>query len=433
MTVPSVRNLPSELKHAAVWIADRLSASGHRAWIVGGAVRDLALQREVRDVDVATAATPDEIEGAFGRTFAVGRSFGTVVVPIAADRAQVRPQMAVEVTTFRTEDSYGDGRRPDRVNFGATLEEDASRRDFTCNALYLDPLTDELRDPEGGQTDLERGLLRTVGDATQRFDEDGLRLLRLARFEAALGLQPAPGLHRAARSAAQRLSSVSVERILAELQRMLAAAHSLRAMTVLAECELLPGVFPGLAGPGASSGPETAAGAAFDQQLAAHARLPDPPGPTLGLASWLHTPSQEASARALRALRPSRELLKGVEELWRHAPELVELATSRAPRSSLIRALRAPAFPAALELACAWHPALEGELRSLAEQRASFTHRDLHPEPWIVSADLRAAGIPPGPRYGELLTEAETRQLDGDWTSREQALRWLSGEQQRRP
>src|SRR5262245_13356451 len=172
MQRPTVAHLPGELARAARAIAVVLARAGRRGWLVGGAVRGLALGVEPRDADLATAATPDEIERLFPRTYAVGKAFGTVVVHSgAAD---------VQVTTFRTESAYKDARRPDEVRFGTSLEEDAARRDFTCNALYLDPLSDEFRDPTGGLDDLELRRLRCVGDPARRFAEDGLRLLRLA-------------------------------------------------------------------------------------------------------------------------------------------------------------------------------------------------------------------------------------------------------------
>src|SRR5688572_25680129 len=176
MRPPSMAHMPPELAQAARWIAAELGGRGRRAWLVGGAVRDLALEREPKDADLASAALPEEIERLFPRTHAVGRAFGTVVVSCGT--------LDLQVTTFRAESCYDDARRPSAVRFSSRLEEDAARRDFTANALYLDPLSDELVDPTGGLADLQSGRLRCVCAPSERFADDGLRMLRPTRLEA---------------------------------------------------------------------------------------------------------------------------------------------------------------------------------------------------------------------------------------------------------
>src|SRR5437867_2007197 len=191
MRRPTMEHLPLELARAARTVAGVLGTAGHRTWLVGGAVRDLALGIEPKDADLASAARPEEIEALFPSTHAVGRAFGTVVVRCGTADLQV--------TTFRAEAGYDDARRPSHVRFGTTLVEDAARRDFTCNALYLDPLNDEFIDPTGGLADLAARRLRCVGDPVQRFAEDGLRLLRLARLAAEHGLAIDQATHAGAR------------------------------------------------------------------------------------------------------------------------------------------------------------------------------------------------------------------------------------------
>jgi len=157
-------------------VCRRLHQAGHQAHLVGGGVRDLLLGRPPADFDVATSAHPDDVMRLFGSRYAIptGLQHGTVTV-LAADR---RP---VEVTTFRGEGEYLDGRRPSSVRFGATLVEDLARRDFTMNAIAYDPVDDVLTDPFGGQEDLAAGLVRAVGDPVARFREDGLRPMRAVR------------------------------------------------------------------------------------------------------------------------------------------------------------------------------------------------------------------------------------------------------------
>lgn len=190
-----MQELSPDLARAARAIAERVASAGARAWIVGGAPRDLALGLAPHEIDMASSLEPDAIQALFPRTTPLGRAFGTVIVHLgSAD---------VEHTTFRTESGYADARRPDEVRFGASVEEDARRRDFTCNAIYLDPRNDEVRDPEHGLDDLEGKRLACVGDARERFREDALRPLRMARFAGGLGMEPTPETADAARAEAR--------------------------------------------------------------------------------------------------------------------------------------------------------------------------------------------------------------------------------------
>src|SRR5512144_2182764 len=160
-----------------------LGAAGHRSWLVGGAVRDLLLHRPrtATDFDVATPARPEEVTRLFRRVIPTGVEHGTVTV-----LARGEP---VEVTTFRGEGAYVDGRRPESVTFLEDLEEDLARRDFTMNALAYDPLAKEFRDPFGGKADLEKRRIKAVGEPAARFGEDGLRPMRAVRFLAQLGFE----------------------------------------------------------------------------------------------------------------------------------------------------------------------------------------------------------------------------------------------------
>ena len=192
MEPPKLTDLPEGLLNAVRTVAARLSDAGHRSWLVGGAVRDLAMGRVPGDADMATDATPDEVEECFPSTVPLGKRFGTVLVNAGGQ--------GVEVTTLRAEDGYSDGRRPDQVVFGTSVLEDASRRDFTVNAMYLDAISGEFLDPVRGMDSLLAGQLSAVGDAAARFQEDGLRILRLARFSASLRLAPCADTQSGARS-----------------------------------------------------------------------------------------------------------------------------------------------------------------------------------------------------------------------------------------
>src|SRR3954471_7985623 len=164
----------------ATQIVQRLQQAGFSAYWVGGCVRDYLLGREPGDYDIATNAVPEQIEAAFPRTVGVGRKFGVILV--------LEGGHEFEVATFRAESDYQDGRHPERVTFG-DAQADASRRDFTINGLFYDPVKDELRDWVGGATDLKAKILRTIGSPAERFTEDYLRMLRAVRFAAQLDFQ----------------------------------------------------------------------------------------------------------------------------------------------------------------------------------------------------------------------------------------------------
>lgn len=191
---------------AALW------AAGETACPVGGCVRDSLLGRRPEDWDVATSARPETVRALFPRTVPTGLRHGTVTVLLDG--------MSLEVTAFRREEGYSDGRRPDRVVFGVGLTEDLARRDFTINAMALLP-DGRVADPFGGQADLRAGLVRCVGDPAARFREDALRMLRAVRFAAQLGFAVEEGTAAALEREAAGLDRVSAERVRVELEKIL--------------------------------------------------------------------------------------------------------------------------------------------------------------------------------------------------------------------
>jgi tRNA nucleotidyltransferase (CCA-adding enzyme) len=224
----------------------RLDAAGHRSWIVGGAVRDLLLHRvrAATDLDVATPATPQQVTALFRKVIPTGIEHGTVTVLAGGE--------AIEVTTFRGEGPYRDGRRPESVTFHTDLEADLARRDFTMNALAFDPIGGEFRDPFGGRRDMARRLVRAVGEPAARFGEDGLRPMRAVRFAAQLGYALDRRTQAAIEPALEVVRRVSVERIADELERLVVAPHADRGVALLRKTGLLGVALPALA---ASSDP----------------------------------------------------------------------------------------------------------------------------------------------------------------------------------
>ena len=197
----------------------KLDDAGHKVWIVGGAIRDALKGLVPHDVDIATDALPEEIIALIPRAIPTGIQFGTVTVPSEGGYGQI------EITTLRADGEYTDGRRPESVTFGTSIEEDLERRDFTVNAMALDPINQILVDPHSGRLDLENGILRAVGDPLKRFKEDGLRVLRAYRFMAHPSGPYLPDeslaniLHDG--GITSHLANVSKERVLMEMEKLL--------------------------------------------------------------------------------------------------------------------------------------------------------------------------------------------------------------------
>ena len=227
-----------------VELCRKLRDAGFEAWLVGGAVRDLLRGAPAKDFDVATSAQPADVTKVFGRkrTIPTGEKHGTVTVLTERDGEKQH----VEVTTYRGEGAYSDGRRPDEVVFVRSLDEDLKRRDFTMNAIAYDPLGDALADPYGGQKDLAARLIRAVGDPLERFREDGLRAMRAVRFAAQLEFAVDPATERAIPDAIDVFKKVSAERVRDELVKILCAKKPSIGLELMRTTGLLAASIPEL-------------------------------------------------------------------------------------------------------------------------------------------------------------------------------------------
>ena len=210
--------------------ADTFEKGGYQAWIVGGCVRDLILKRKPNDWDIATNATPEQIQALFGHTYYTNE-FGTVGIVTESEDASLK---VVEATPFRLEGKYSDARRPDSVQFSQKLEDDLKRRDFTINALAYSPSRGELVDLYSGIKDIKDSLLRAVGDPSARFTEDALRILRAIRISAELNFSIEPATKEAMASNALLLAKISKERVRDEFVRIINSSKPMKAL-VLAE------------------------------------------------------------------------------------------------------------------------------------------------------------------------------------------------------
>jgi tRNA nucleotidyltransferase (CCA-adding enzyme) len=246
---PRVELDPAGLPGPVHTITRELAAAGHRAWLVGGSVRDSLLGQlegslargawAFKDWDIATDARPEQVQRLFRRVVPTGIEHGTVTVMIGRE--------GFEVTTLRAETTYSDGRRPDSIDFVGSIEEDLARRDFTVNAIAVEPSTGALIDPFGGLPDLERRRLRAVGDPARRFAEDGLRVLRAARFVASLGFELDPETAAAIEPSLETYRKVSPERVRDEWIKTLKAPKPSRGFAIMRDHGLLAITAPELA------------------------------------------------------------------------------------------------------------------------------------------------------------------------------------------
>lgn len=224
-----IEQLPAEFI-AALPVLEQIEAAGFEAYFVGGCVRDTLLGKPLHDIDIATSAYPSEIKAIFKKTVDTGIEHGTVMI---LDHGQ-----GYETTTFRTESGYQDYRRPDEVTFVRSLAEDLKRRDFTINALAMDP-RGEVIDLFDGIADLKAGLLQAVGDANERFNEDALRMMRAVRFASQLNFTIAPATIAGLEQNAPLLSKIAVERIQVEFEKLMLGQQPVTALKLMAQTGLL--------------------------------------------------------------------------------------------------------------------------------------------------------------------------------------------------
>lgn len=223
------------MKSTSIQLVQTLKDNGFQAYWAGGCVRDMLLGIHPKDYDIVTDATPEEIEELFEKTYPVGKEFGVILVH--------QEGHTFEIATFRSDAGYSDGRRPDYVTF-ANPTDDAQRRDFTINALFYDPITEEIMDFVGGQEDLNEHLIRFVGDPEERILEDYLRLLRAVRFKATLDFQWHPDTYRAIKKHAGKAGNVSVERIKEELDKIMMSDFAVEAFEELHDLGILDEILP---------------------------------------------------------------------------------------------------------------------------------------------------------------------------------------------
>jgi poly(A) polymerase len=410
--------IPEQQRRFAVEVVRRLRGAGFEAYWAGGCVRDQLLGRTPKDYDVATSATPEQVRSLFGRrrTLAIGAAFGVIAVlgPKAAG--------TVEVTTFRRDALYSDGRHPDSVTF-SSAEEDASRRDFTINGLFYDPVEQRVIDFVSGQDDLAARRIRAIGRARDRFAEDKLRMLRAVRFAAGFDFVLDDEARRAIAEMAAEIHLVSPERIAMEMRRMLADPGRENAVRLLVETglarELLPEIVAGREPPA----PE------LDETLKLLSRLGTECGFPLALAALLESfVDAQAAAAVCQRWRLSNKEAERVCWLVEYASAMEGAQTSR--WSLLQPLLIAEGIGDLLKLAEARSPA-GAETAAYVRARLAQPRDVLDPSPLLTGNDLLARGVPAGPEYRTLLQRVRAAQLDGEVHTKDEALamvdKWRGG------
>jgi len=384
-----VDRLDAAMPRSVAEVCRRLADAGFEACAVGGAVRDVLLEREVGDWDVATSAHPEQITRLFRRTIPTGVAHGTVTVL----RGHGAERLGIEVTTYRGEGAYSDGRHPDSVTFGVSLEEDLARRDFVMNAIAYDPIHRALHDPFGGVEDLTGRRIRAVGDPRARFAEDGLRVMRAVRFAAVLEFDLDPQTEAAIPGALGSLAQVSRERVRDELFKLLGARQPSRGLGVAARTGILHSILP-----------ELTLGEAV------YARVDAATEQGVRLAALLAELTPEAAEQIGRRLRFSnaeRELVVRLVGLY---PPVRSALSDEEARRLIGRAGRDRAGALiALWRACGVADELSARLQEALDSRAPVTVGEL----CVSGADvMRVLGLGAGPDVGRVLRELLERVLE---------------------
>ena len=428
-------------KAAAREIVSRLQSAGHSAFWVGGCVRDFLLGREPQDIDIATDARPEQVEKLFKRTIAVGKKFGVMIV--------VESGQNFQVATFRSEENYADGRRPEKVVF-SDAKADAMRRDFTVNALFYDPISDKTHDWVGGEKDLRAKIIRTIGKPEERFGEDHLRLLRAVRLAAQLNFEIEPATFAAVKTLAPKIQVISAERIRDELLKLFRPPHAARGLDLLRESGLMEHVLPELS---ATIGCDQSPNYHPEGSVYNHIRLmlqqlpPDAPE-SLPWAVILHdigkppTATTEEGNGAIHfyghekiGADMSREILnrlrfpkKDIEETVAAVRQHMQFKDVRQMRmATLRRMLLRETFPLELELhkldCLGSHRSLEN-YDYLIEQAEELNKRPQIRPPLLSGEDLIELGMKPGPAMGALLHEIRDKQLSDELKTKRAAKAW---------
>jgi poly(A) polymerase len=393
-------------KQAAIKILKQLRRNGFEALLAGGCVRDMLLGQRAKDYDIATNAQPKEVTELFKRTLNVCAKFGVIIVLIENQQ--------VEVATFRTETDYVDGRHPASIKF-TTAAEDASRRDFTINGMFYDPLKKEVIDFVDGQADLRAKIVRTIGKPSERFSEDYLRMLRAVRFSTQLGFKIEPLTWSAICTNSANIAQISGERISIELEGILVNPNRSAGASMLFDSGLAEVIFPALF----SKNRKTA--------VKVLGQLREKVDFALALACLFVGCETDFAIEMSRVLKLSRSQTKHIKFLLTNRGKLLDDGMSLA---NLKKILAEPYFDDLYEFQRAIQMAEGGTdatvvLENLSNRIRELGDVDLRPDPLLNGHDLIRLGAVPGPALGQLSQEMYIAQLEGKLHKPKQAEQWV--------
>ena len=429
------------MEKAARRIAERLRDRGHIAYFAGGCVRDMVRGLTPKDYDIATDARPENVQALFPRTYAVGAHFGVIIV--------LEDGFQFEVATFRSDEAYIDGRHPSAVQFSSP-EEDARRRDFTINGMFLDPASNKVIDLVGGQADIGAKLVRAIGEPGQRLAEDRLRMLRAVRFATALDYQIDERTWDALVASASSINQISGERIRDEVVRIFLSSNRVRGWDLLDASGLMSAILPELQAMKGVLQPEQfhPEGDVFVHTRLMLSLLRETVSIPLVFAVLFHDVAKPVTARVdetgrirfnehdrigaemteaiMRRLRFSGAEIQATVEMVRQ--HMVFKDTPKMRIAKLKRFMARPTFDEELELHrvdCQSSHRMLDNYEFLLRKREEFANEPIIPPPLVRGDDLIAFGLKPGPKFGEILEAVETRQLEGKLRTRDEALNWV--------
>lgn len=428
-------------KELALSIAKTLHDNGFQAYFAGGCVRDSIMGIEPLDYDIATDAEPNKVMELFPKTFPVGVQYGVVLV--------LRDGIPFEVTTFRKDGRYIDGRHPETISFSRTPQEDVKRRDFTINGLLYDPFEDKVLDYVNGRDDIKNGIIRAIDNPFERFTEDKLRLMRAVRFAARYGYRIEDNTLQAIKELSPKITEVSPERIRDELDKIIRGKHPGLGLQMLQDTGVLQHVLPEVSQMAGVPQPEEfhPEGDVFvhtkmmldllvnpSRELAFSALLHDVGKPkTFVRAERIrfdgHVPLGAKMADEIcRRLRFSNEERERIVIYINNHLKFMDVQEMR--ESKLKRFMQSETFPEELELhrvdCLASHCKLDN-WEFCKKKLEEYSKEELKPAPLINGDDLIALGYKQGPLFKEILTRVSDLQLENQLKTKEEALTWVRG------
>ena len=432
------------MRATATRLVERLRAARHEAFFAGGCVRDMLLGKEAHDIDIATSAKPEEVQRLFPRTVAVGAAFGVIVV--------LEDDFEFQVATFRSDGAYKDGRHPESVSF-TTAAGDAKRRDFTVNGLFYDPIEKQIIDHVGGESDLKAGILRSIGNAEERFSEDKLRLIRCVRFGASLGFQIEEETWKAVCHMAPQITVVSAERLRDELVKIFTHPSRVKGFDLLDASGLLEILLPEVTHmKGCEQPPDFhPEGDVFVHTRLMLSLLPPEVSAPLVFSVLLHDTGKPGTFRRDETGRirfnghesVSAEITTTIFERLRFSNAETEATVVGVKNhmsfkdvknmrvATLKRFLARPTIEDEMELHrvdCLGSHGLLDNHDFLRDKQVEFSNAPLIPPPLITGRDLISSGYKPSPLLKKILDAVEAMQLEGAVTTPEEALAWVKAQ-----